>query len=435
MQLDEELTCDARVDGMAGEITVFGRHLRSADSSVHAIVRMRLKQLRPTAGEGDADWTAVAALSLAYATGVPQTARLRVSEFSLADGEYRTVFDGTRADATALHERRGRPLRDALSPGPFSPGAGCAECAFVNVCPAVPKRRGVLGIPGMAVATRYLTAADLPAYERCPTAFLARRRDHLPDAYLDDADRAPSEAGRERGLAVHAWLRWAHSRVPARECRATDLPEPDDTAAAQVVAAAGLDADQYRVAYPYLIQHLHYCPCGFDGLDGWAPERRVVRFDHDADMVAVSTPDLACAVSGAGNPIWRETKTSTSIPTDLEDALRRYPAFALNIAMLAAEVPAPREEAHAELEVLTADAGHVFHVSTSDGATVAAAQKLVADIARRYAADLVFDRKPSGACLFCPAYGWCDPPLTPAEAAANASATDGDEFADFEAPF
>lgn len=434
LHLMDEVASDTHIDGVAGEVTVFGRHLASRDGSVHEVARMKLKELRPPR-EQETDWTAVAAVTLAFSTGVPSSARIRVSEFSLADGDYRVVFDGRRSEAVALYEQQGKPLRDALHAGPFSPGQACSNCAFLNVCPAVPKRRGVLGIPGRAVATRHITSADLAAYDRCPTAFHAQRRDHLPDGYLDDADKADSLVARERGIAVHQWLRWAHSRIPARGCTDGDLPAPDDPDAETAAAEAGLDADEYRVAYPYLVQHLRHCPCGLDGLEGWAPEVRVVVFDPDADIVVISAPDLTCTVAGSNDAIWRETKTAGNLPTHVEEALNRYPAFALNVALLAADVPARHTAAHVELEVLTPTDSAVFYVSTTDGELVVLAQKIVAEIARKYATDLTFDRRPGPGCATCSVNRWCNPPLTPADVAAARSAVDDDEFAEMAEPF
>lgn len=435
LHLADELTSDTHIEGIGGEVTVFGRHLVSQDGAVHEVVRMRLKQLRPARDE-DADWTAVAALTLAFAAGVPPTARIRVSEFSLANGDYRVVFDGGRADAARLYEQQGKPLRDALHAGPYSPGQPCVSCAFLNVCPAVPQRRGVLGIPGRAVATRYLTSADLAAYDRCPTAFLAQRRDHLPDGYLDDADKADALVARERGIAVHKWLSWAHSRIPPRGCAEADLPAPDDPAAQAAGGEAALDLDSYRIAYPYLVQHLRHCPCGLDGLGGWAPEARTVVFDPDADVVVITTPDLRCTVAGSDEAIWRETKTAGSIPAEIEEALWRYPGYALNIALLAADATGTGTVAHAELEVLTPTDSALFYVATSDGELVVLAQKIVAGISRKYASDLAFERRPGSGCATCSANRWCNPPLTPADAAAEArSGVDDDEFADMKEPF
>lgn len=247
--VDDEFRCDTPLDGMGGEVTLFARHLRVSDGSVHEAVRMRLKRLRP-ATEEDRDWYAVAALTLAYSDGVEKSARLRISEFSLDDGELRCVFDGSRSDAGALYAERGRPVRAALDGTVFRPGSGCADCGFLNVCPAVPQRRGLLGIPGLAVATRALTATDLQAYDRCPTAFAVQRRDHLPDGYPENADIDGSLLARDRGMAVHAWLSWAHSRLPAIGCTEADLPAPGTPDADAVISDAGLTADGYGLAYP-----------------------------------------------------------------------------------------------------------------------------------------------------------------------------------------
>lgn len=418
---------------LRGTVTVWAHHLRSPDNRVHEAVRIRLKQLRPPR-EFDLDWTATAALVMAYDSSVPPDARLRISEFSLHDGELRCVFDGSRAEAARLYQQREQPLWPALDGTVFRPGSQCSGCAFLQVCPAVPQRRGVLGIPGRSVATRHLTAADLSAYDRCPTAFLAQRRDHLPDGYANDADGDLSAEARGRGLAVHAWLDWAHSRTPPRGCTAEDLPTPDSTGADDVAAASGLDPDSYRVAYPYLVQHLPHCPMSLDGLYDWASERRVVVYDADADIVVISTPDLTCRTGDTNDPIWRETKTSATIPPDVHAAMHKYPAFALNVALLQAEVPTRAASVHAELEVLTPHSAEVFYVSATDGATVAYAQQLLAGIARRFAADLSFDRKPSGVCPGCSSHRWCDPPATGASQLPTPEIDDA-EFADFEDPF
>lgn len=432
--VDDDLRCDTPLDNMAGEVTLFARHLRAIDGSTHEAVRMRLKSLRP-ATEEDRDWHAVAALTLAYSYGVDDSARIRISEFSLDDGELRCVFEGFRSDARAFYAERGRPVRSALEGTLFRPGSGCADCAFLNVCPAVPQRRGVLGIPGRAVATRALTATDLQTYDHCPTAFAVQRRDHLPDGYPDSTDIDGSQLARDRGLAAHAWLSWAHSRLPSTGCTEADLPAPGTPDADGLVSDLGLTPDSYDLAYPYLRQHLERCPTGLDGLTGWVSERRIVRYDPDADIVLVSTPDLIGEVDGTGNPIWRETKTARTIPPDLDSAMQRYPAFTLNVALLAADSPGRHAMAHAELEVLTPNAGATFYISLDDGAAVARAHQILAEIGRRFAADLRFERTPSGACLSCAAHRWCDPPIDAIIAGGPARDPDDAEFGDFEEPF
>jgi hypothetical protein len=46
--------------------------------------------------------------------------------------------------------------------------------------------------------------------------------------------------------------------------------------------------------------------------------------------------------------------------------------------------------------------------------------------------DLRFEPRPSGACQFCDAYGWCLPPEVPTIASAE---FDDDEFASMPDPF
>src|SRR5438046_2466547 len=98
--VDEDLRTDSHLGDRRGEVTVFARHFRTSDGSVHEAVRIRLKRLRPS-NEADLDWNAVATLTLAYTYGVDPNARIRISEFSLEDGELRCVFDGSRGDASA----------------------------------------------------------------------------------------------------------------------------------------------------------------------------------------------------------------------------------------------------------------------------------------------------------------------------------------------
>lgn len=428
----DDVQRSAKCSGLDGDVTVFGRYFRGDDGGVQEIVRMRLKELRSETRPEDEDWVTVAAMTLAYMPNVPADARIRISEFSLATGEYRCAFDGYRADILTL-PRVAQIVPEALTGSAFRPGQGCANCGFLNACPAVPKCRGVLGLPGKAVATRHLTSADLHAYDRCPTAFQAQRRDHLPDGYHELNDLGGSTTARDRGMAVHAWLKWAHSREPGQGCEAHDLPDPLSDDASVAAAAAGLSPDAYEVAYPYLVRHLDHCMRGLEGLGGWAHERRVVVFDPDADIVVISTPDSICSVADTGEPIWREVKSTGVLPPDVQAALRVYPGFALNVALIAAEVPIGGD-GFAELEVLTPTGSRVFHVALHDGALVAEAQRVVADIGHRFGSDLTFDRRPSGACHYCSAHRWCDPPAGP-QAMGQVPIVDDSEFQDLPDPF
>jgi hypothetical protein len=275
------------------------------------------------------------------------------------------------------------------------------------MCPAVATRPGLLGVP-RGVGRRRVSASDLAAYARCPTAFRVRD-DHLPDRYAERADLDPGVPQR-RGLAAHAWLAWAHARQPAVACTAQDLPSPGSPAADAAATAAGLDAADYALAHPFLVHHPPHCLVGHPDLGGWAPERPVVTHDPDADAVVISTPDLAAASLDASEPVWRETKTAGTVPPDLSMAMLRYPDLALNVVLLADRAERTGIRGDAELEVLTPGGAAVFAVSTDEADIVRRARDLVTGIAGSLVTDSTFDRNPGPACASCPAHGWCAPP-------------------------
>jgi len=431
------LEANVEYSGSWGEITVFGAHLVSTDGMVRELVRLRLKDVRPAADPEVAEFVAVAGWILARGThprhASVEPARIRVSEFSLDTGRYLVHVDETPNQAKEDYLSRGGLVQQALDDQILRPGSGCADCNFLNVCPAVPNVRGALGLPGRSVATRALTATDLGTYDRCPTAFHVLRRDHLPPAPPEEADAYGHEA-RDRGLAVHTWLSAAHDREPHSACSLDDLPDPilDRQHALVAASTAGLSIEAYSIAWPYLRQHIGLCILGFAGLDGWTTEPVHVVYDADADIVVVSSPDLTCRMETTA-ALWRETKTSTVLPADVESALHRYPGFALNVALLAAGVDDNATGAgSAELEVLTPTGGEVFYVPLSDGTLVSEAQKIVARIGHAFSQDKTFGPRPSGACHSCDAYGWCLPKNVPD---GPAPTIDDAEFADLPDPF
>lgn len=404
-----------RVDreSLRGSVTVWAVHLATADGRVHEAVRLRLGALRsPT--DRDLDWTAAAAVALATDEAVADQARLRVSEFSVLDGELSCGFDGSRRDAIALFADRGAPLWPALDGTVYRPGSGCADCPALRVCPAVPARPGLLGITERGIATRRLSASDLVSYRRCPTAFRTLRADHLPDRYAIDMDSGTGANARDRGLAVHAFIARAHSREPAQACTPGDLPDPGTAAAKVAASIAGLDPARYAMAHPFLLRHTTICPLDRQDFTGWEVERVVVCHDPDAAAVVVTTPDLAYRVADGTEVIWRETKTAGTIPVDATAALDRYPDVALDLVLLADRARSAGVMALVELEVLTAEDAEAFALSTGDAEAVDHARSLVAAVARAFVTDVEYARRPSASCPGCPAHGWCDPPDDPA---------------------
>jgi hypothetical protein len=431
-----EVGPDVELAGDWGAIRATGVHLVSNDGAVREVVRLRYKALKGMLDPGHDDFVAVACWVIAggrHPHHVAPPERVRVSEFSLADGSYQVLFDGGTADAKQIYRDRGWPVQDAMADQTLNPGSQCADCDFLNVCPAVPKFRGVLGLPDRAVATRVVTAADLATYDRCPTQFHVLRRTHLPSAPPEGGPEAGGGDRRDRGLAAHAWLRWAHERSPQHACRPDDLPDPvtQPAAAAALAAELRMSSEAYAAAKPYLDRHLDHCLLGFGGVHDVQCEPLHVVYDPDADMVVVTEPDLTARLD-SGGVVWRETKTSDHMPADVVDALHGHPGFALDVALLAAGVAGEADVGGAELEVLSAHGAALFYVPLDDGMLVSAAQRIVAEIGHPMARDLRFEPRPSGACQFCDAYGWCLPPEVPATAAPE---FDDDEFASVPDPF
>jgi hypothetical protein len=358
---------------------------------------------------------------------------VRVSEFSLADGTYQVLFDGSADAAKQTYRDRGWPVQEAMADVGLNPGSQCADCDFLNVCPAVAKIRGALGLPDRAVATRAVTAADLATYDRCPTQFHVLRRSHLPPAPPDGGPDGGGDHRRERGMAAHAWLRWAHERSPHRACVPEDIPDPatQSAAAAALTAELGVPAEAYAAARPYLVHHLEQCLLGFGGVHDVRCEPLHVVYDPDADMVVVTEPDLTAHLD-SGGVVWRETKTSDRVPTDVIDALHSHPGFALDVALLAADVGGERDAGGAELEVLSAHRAALYFVPLDDGILVSTAQRVVAGIGHAMSSDLRYELRPSGACRFCDAYGWCLPPEV---ASTGPPEFDDDKFANMPDPF
>lgn len=397
-----------------GEVKLTGPEYRSADDTIRETVRMAYKDLRSPDAVHTQDFAATAAMALASSR--PELARIRVCEFSLDTGRYQVLFDGAPDQAQAFYAARTDPARghlvaQALAATSLNPGSACGGCPFLQVCPAPERIRGALGIPTSAVATRSITSTDLAIYDDCPSRYHLQRRSHLPSRPRDDG--GDDMTARQRGLAAHSFLRWAHTREPHRACTAADLPDPDldPTATAAVLAAVGIVEDDYRLARPYLLSHLDYCLLGFDGLMDIQVEPRHTVYDPDADVVLIAEPDLTCS-SGSNARIWRETKTrGYAAPEDEHDALIQYPAFAFHVCLLHAGVDGnPRDDGAAELEVLTPNGGQVYYVPLSDGTLVAHAQRVVATVALRWGQDLTFPPNPSQACGRCQMYGWCQPP-------------------------
>jgi len=384
-----------------------GRELRgwalgydSPDRSVREVRRLRLRSVAESAGgrpdaADDLAWAAVAA-KLAVdgrrtggAGPDPEPARVLIVEIGLADGSSRVVFDGDSAAARRSYDNLARPrITAAMSDVRFRPGRDCAGCRWVAACPALPRVRGLLGLPGHGVMTRSVSASDLDQYARCPARYFLSRVAHLP--------AEPVElAGPARGLAAHQWLAAQHSRPGAAACTPAELP--DDRLDLAILEAR-----------PYLENHIGQCPLGFDGLESVVAEPPIYVYDPDADVVVAASPDLTFT-TGNG-PVWRETKTTAAAPPiDERDALDAYPAVALDIVLLAETSRGIGGEpvGLVELEILTPQSGVVHVYDVADPVTLAVARRQVGEAAYAWHTDLEFTARPGSGCPHCPVRRWC----------------------------
>jgi hypothetical protein len=340
-----------------GEVKLTGPEYVSANGTIREAVRMAYKDNRNPEAAHILDFTATAAMVLA--SGQPDLARIRVSEFGLDHGTYRVLFDGSAGQAQTVYASRNHPqlghlVAQTLALTDLNPGSACGGCPFLQVCPGPQRIRGALGIPTTAVATRAITSTDLAIYDDCPARYHLQRRSHLPVRVPEDFAGGDDMTARQRGIAAHTFLRWAHSRSPHRACTADDLPDPqtetDRTAA--LLDSTGINAADYPLARPYLLGHLDHCLLGFDGLTDFQVEPRHTVYDPDADVVLIAEPDLTLS-SGPATKIWRETKTRRYPPPENEyAALAQYPAFAFHVCLLYAGVDGnARDHGAAELEV------------------------------------------------------------------------------------
>lgn len=142
---------------------------------------------------------------------------VRVVEVGCEDGSHNVLFNDSPDEAVALYNKFARgQVRESVDGGEYRPGYDCAECALVAVCPAVPKRPGILGIDDRSMPRRSWSATDGRYYAECP-AREYQRRVGLPPG------RAETPEVR-RGRAVHAWLERCHERVPVAGCGPDDGP-------------------------------------------------------------------------------------------------------------------------------------------------------------------------------------------------------------------
>lgn len=366
------------------------------DEGVREIRRLRLGTAHDSDEDGDL-WAGVAAHVACTSVPAAAPSRVRVVEIGCVDGNVTVLFDGPPEEATALYEAeaRGR-ARTLVEEDHVVPCRSCGECKTAGSCGALVPLDGLLGQPKRGHRSRSVSPSALKQYVECPGQWLLDSCSHLPK------DRGGSEA-LDRGRYVHQWLDAAHRRGTG--CEPDDLPAPGGGLG---LAEGVLDAAQYSLAYPYLVHHVGSCPLADPAVVLVAVEDTVHGYDHEAEVVAVTRPDLLYRRDDG--LVVREFKTS-AVPyaNGRDTAFDRHlqVPFALRVLQAGLLAQHGATTGTVEVELLTPDGQHVWDWRTDSAATMAVAAGEIERITDEWHDDSTWDTTPGPQCGWCPVRDWC----------------------------
>jgi len=378
------------------QLTAWGPLYETQDG-VREIRRYRLGSAHQHPDDEDKLWTATAGnVAATFRGGVPST-RVRVVEIGAVDGSIAVLFDADPPSAVAAFRGSGRVRAAELTEQDHVvPCRDCGNCKVAGVCQALVPVTGMLGQAEAGYRSRSVAPSGLEQYRLCPAQWLLDRELHFPK------EKGITEA-QARGMAVHQWLKAAHQRGVG--CRLEDLPEPGGDLG---LAAGVLSEEDYAVAYPYLVQHLPNCP--LDALDTVvvAVEENVCGFDHDAQVIPVTKPDLIYRLGE--RLIAREFKTAVGIPAHGKDeGYSQHFQVPFLLTMLASGL-AERHGAAAgtvELELLTPTGSELWTWDSDHALTVRVAAGDVRRAVDDWHKDGTWDTRPGHHCIWCPVREWC----------------------------
>lgn len=386
---------DPSIGTVARTLTVWGPLYRTEDG-VREVRRYRVGSAHADPTPDDLLWVHTAGQVAAGFPSSDTPTRIRVVEIGAADGSIAVLFDGSPTDANAEFSAEAKHVAGNLGDLGFAtPGFECASCKVAGACDALVPVPEVLGQSITGYASRSVAPSDLDRYQRCPAQWL------LTDLKLPkDQDYSGAQT---RGLLVHTWLEAAHARGIG--CSAGDLPTPGGDIG---LAAMVMDAADYAIAHPYLRHHVDACPVGTDGIELVASETAIHGFDADADVIAVTKPDL---VFRAGDRlVIREVKTTGTLPANGADDLY---SDSLQVPFLLSMLTAGLAEAHGataatvEVEVLTPDIGEVYAWDLEEPGLASAVRDDVTAAAAEWHVDSTWTTRPGPQCAWCPVRRWC----------------------------
>jgi hypothetical protein len=387
---------DPSIGTVERTLTVWGPLYRT-DDGVREVRRYRLGSAHSEPTPDDLLWVHTAAQVAAGFPSRDTPVRIRVVEIGAADGSITVLFDGTPAEADAGFSAEAKHVAGSLGDlAQATPGRECAGCKVAGACEALIPVPEVLGQAIKGYASRSVAPSDLDRYQRCPAQWFLTAEAKVPR----DTEYSGAQT---RGLLVHTWLEAAHARGVG--CSDEDLPAPGGDIG---LAATVMDAADYAIAHPYLRHHVSSCPLATDGVEYVASEAAIHGFDHDAEVIAVTKPDLVFRVGD--RLVAREVKTTATMPAGGADEVY---ADNLQVPFLLSMLAAGVAEAHdcttatIEVEILTPDTGEVFAWDLEEPGLAEAARADVAAAAADWHVDSEWHTRPGPQCTWCPVRQWC----------------------------
>jgi hypothetical protein len=371
--------------------------LYTTENGIREIRRFRLDTVQDRDEEDRQLWTAAAAfVAAAYPRGIPPT-HIRVAEIGAADGSIQVTFNDSPEMARAAFASAGRRRAAAIpEEDHVVPCRSCGECKAAGACTALTNVDSMLGQTGRGHSSRSISPGELERYLRCPGQWLLDSCLHLPREHFGGD-------GAARGYAVHRWLAAAHARRTA--CSPADLPAPGTGLG---LAEGILTETDYQVAYPFLSQHIAQCPLSDPDVQVEAVEEDIYGYDHLAEVVPVTRPDLMYRV---GNRlVIREVKTaSAAYESGRAEAYDKHLQIPFLLTMLNSGLLGAygATAGTVELELLTSTEGFLWSWDAADPAVAGVAAGSVRRSVEAWHTDATWDTRPSPLCAWCPVRRWC----------------------------
>jgi hypothetical protein len=374
------------------QITAWGRCLQSPDGSRR---ELRLPVNRLDGRLRDESYRAVAALVAAEGAPGPRPVYIRVVRFAMEDGQIDPIFDGTRQAALELHRTAGKPaIASLLDSREYRPGSACVKCRFAAVCPELRQLPGLLGLSDTSRPRRSWSATNGTSYEACAA------RDHIRRHHLPTAISIERSQSAERGRALHAFLKTAHSLRPFTPC-SVSLPVE------WVPDRFTLTEAERDLGALLLRRHAAVCPLWrAQTAESLKPEPRLVFHDTAADVIVIAEPDLLYLDHGSW--VWREVKTAASDRRWWRDPVRKYPQLALAVLIITrGGLGESRTRPRIELEVLRPGGADLLTIDPFLPSVREAAEARILGLVREWHRDDTFAARTGSECLKCEVAQWC----------------------------